>query len=377
MKRVILLRSNPVNPDPPVEKTALSLLNAGYSVTIICWDRDADYYLKKDHIQITDHKVEVVRFGIKGQFSGGIKKNLLPLCVFLKRLRSWLIKNREEYDIIHAFDFDTGFVASRYAKKFNKKLVYHILDYYVDSHGLRNTFLEKPIAKLENSVIDFANSTIICTEKRKKQISGSNPKRLAVIYNTPSYAQLKQCDAKTEQNGRIKIVYVGILEPSRLIKDIATVVSENSDIEFHVGGFGTLEGFFKEKANTFDNIYYYGRVTYDQALSLENECDIMLAIYDPSIENHRFAAPNKFYESLMLGKPVIMARGTGMSEVVEENSVGVLIDFSKEGFVEGFNKLIEKKDEWPSMGERMKEIYRDQYCWDEMERRLIELYSEL
>ena len=126
MKRVILLRSNPVNPDPPVEKAALALLNAGYNVTIIGWDRDADYDLKKDIIQISDHKAEVIRFGIKAQFSGGIKKNLFPLCVFLKRLRSWLIKNRKTYDLIHAFDFDTGFVASLSAKQFNKKCVYHI-----------------------------------------------------------------------------------------------------------------------------------------------------------------------------------------------------------------------------------------------------------
>lgn len=377
MKRVILLRSSPVNPDPPVEKAALALLNAGYYVRIIGWDRSTNYEVKEDFIQISEYKVEVIRFGIKGQFSGGIKKNLFPLCVFLKRLRSWLIKNRKAYDIIHAFDFDTGFVASRYAKKFNKKFVYHILDYYVASHGLKKTVLEKPICKLENSVINGADATIICTERRKEQISGCRPKRLTVIHNTPSATQLKECDKKTQQTGRIKIVYVGILEPSRLIREIASVVSERSDLEFHVAGFGTMEAFFTEQSQAYDNIYYYGRLTYDHTLSLENECDIMLAIYRPGIENHWYAAPNKFYESLMLGKPVIMARGTGMSEVVEENSIGELIEFSKEGFIDGINRLIARKDEWHSIGTRMKEIYRNQYCWDEMERRLIQTYTEI
>ena len=95
MKRVILLRSNPVNPDPPVEKAALALLNAGYHVRIIGWDRDADYKLKKDFVVLSGYQVEGIRFGIKAQFSGGIKKNLVPLCLFLARLRSWLIKNKE------------------------------------------------------------------------------------------------------------------------------------------------------------------------------------------------------------------------------------------------------------------------------------------
>ena len=71
MKRVILLRSNPVNPDPPVEKAALALLNAGYDVKIIGWDRDSDYALKKDIIQLSDYRVEVIRFGIKAQYAYG------------------------------------------------------------------------------------------------------------------------------------------------------------------------------------------------------------------------------------------------------------------------------------------------------------------
>ena len=377
MKKVILLRSNPVNPDPPVEKAALALLSAGYNVTIIGWDRDNNDELKKDVIQISDYEAEVIRFGIKAQFSGGIRKNLFPLCRFLKRLRSWLVKNRAAYDVIHAFDFDTGFIAARYAKKFGKKLVYHILDYYVDSHGLRKTILENPILTLENAVINYADATIICTEKRKEQIVGSTPKRLAVIHNTPSASQFKQCDIKTKQTGRIKIVYVGILQPARLLKEIAEAVSENNSFELHVGGFGSYEEYFKDMANRYDNIYYYGCLTYEQTLSLENECDIMLAIYDPTIENHRFAAPNKFYESLMLGKPVMMVRGTGMSEIVENNAVGELIEYSKEGFIDGVNRLMKRKDEWHSIGNRMKEIYRNQYCWDEMERRLIQIYTDL
>ena len=377
MKRVVLLRSNPVKPDPPVEKVALSLVNAGYRVTIVGWDRDSDYPLKNDTMLISGHRVRVVRFGIKAVFSGGLKKNLFPLIAFQMRLRSWLIRNRAKYDIIHAFDFDTGFLASRYARKYGKKFVYHILDYYVASHGLRGSAFEKPVVRLENSVIDFADATVICTEQRREQIAGANPKRLVVIHNTPSTAQIKPCPSKVKPTDRMKIVYVGILESSRMLREIAAAVSENSDVEIHVGGFGTLDPFFTEMAQKHDNIFFYGRLPYDQTLSLENECDIMLAIYDPEVDNHRYAAPNKFYESLMLGKPLVMVRGTGMSQIVEENAIGVLIDYSKEGFEDGINRLIGMKDGWKDIEVRMKTLYREQFCWDEMERRLIQLYEQL
>ena len=377
MKRVILIRSNSVNPDPPVEKVAAALLNAGYFVSIIGWDRDRDYTASGEFLQLGNYQAEIVRIGIKAQFGGGIKKNLLPLFLFQKRLLCWLIKNKAAYDIIHAFDFDTGFVASKCAQRFGKQFIYHILDYYVDSHMLRGTIFEKAVLKLENSVIQFADVTVICTEKRKEQISGSAPKRLVVIHNTPSSTQMQECEKKTKQMGRIKIVYVGILQPGRLLKEVTEAVSENDGIELHIGGFGSYEEFFEDIANRCDNIFYYGRLTYQQTLALENECDIMLAIYDPAVENHRYAAPNKFYESLMLGKPVIMVRGTGMSEIVEENGIGALIDYSKEGFCAGISQLIADRARWHSMESRMKAIYRQQYCWDEMERRLIQIYAEL
>ena len=46
-------------------------------------------------------------------------------------------------------------------------------------------------------------------------------------------------------------------------------------------------------------------------------------------------------------------------------------------FEEGVNQLIGMRDEWPEMGNRMKTLYRERYCWDEMERRLIQLYTDL
>ena len=37
--RVVMLRSNPVNPDSRVEKEVLALSKAGFDVQILAWDR--------------------------------------------------------------------------------------------------------------------------------------------------------------------------------------------------------------------------------------------------------------------------------------------------------------------------------------------------
>lgn len=369
--RVCILRSNPVKPDSRVEKEAWSLTKAGYDVHILAWDRDVDIKETSDFIQVADIQIPITRLGYKASYGEGTK-NLKAFLSFQFGMRAWLRKH--DFDVVHACDFDTAFFSNSVVKRKKEKFVFDIFDFLF---GEPKGIVQKIVKKVQLRIIDHADATIICTEERKKQIAGSTPKKLAIIHNTPASDQFGKCDKKTKQTDKIKIVYVGILQDFRLLKEIADVVSVNKNIELHVGGFGKYEEFFKDMDKNFDNIYFYGRLTYDQTLSLENECDIMLAIYDPTIENHRFAAPNKFYESLMLGKPVIMVKNTGMSQVVEKNDIGVLIDYSKEGFVCGVNKLIGLKDNWYSIKVKMNELYQNQYCWDEMERRLIQIYTEL
>lgn len=377
-KRVVLIRSNPVSPDPPVEKVANTLIANEYDVSIIGWDRGSYITERNENLTLEHGIVKIVRFGIPAMFDGGVKKNLVPLAKFQSRLYKWLKNHKDEYDIIHSFDFDTGFIANKISIKYNKRLIYHILDFYIDSHNVPSKFLKSKVKNEEFVIINNADVTIICTEKRREQIYGSMPKKLEIIHNTPKAVnQISDSYRKLRNSTRCKIVYVGILAGSRFLREIIKFVEQDSRFEFHIGGFGIMENEVAEAAERCERIFYYGKLPYDKTLSLEQACDIMTAIYDPKVPNHKFAAPNKFYESLMLGKPVVMAHNTGFDEIIKGNDIGCLIEFSENGLSMGLNKLIDAKGEWPAMGQRMKKLYREQYSWAEMERRLIELYAGL
>lgn len=377
-KRVVLLRSNPVAPDPPVEKLADCLLSQGYEVIIIGWDRNSDIAEKDDVISFEHGNADIVRFGIPAVFNAGIKKNLIPLTKFETRLFKWLKNHRNDYDIIHSFDFDTGFIAEKIAKKYNKVLIYHILDFYIHSHNIPSAALKNKVKEAEFSVINNAYATILCTDKRREQIAGSSPKRLEIIHNTPKACGKISDDFKIKSSSdRYKIVYVGVLGGSRFLDEIMDFVRIDDRFEFHIGGFGNIESKIENAAKECDRIFYYGKLPYEKTLALEKACDIMIAIYDPSVPNHKYSAPNKFYEALMLGKPIVMAKNTGFDEIITDNNIGCLIDYSPEGFAKGVNELIAQKDNWQTMSERMKTLYDEQYSWAEMEKRIIKLYSEI
>lgn len=377
--RVVFIRSNPVSPYPRLEKTANTLCKYGHKVQVLAWDRGEKYSQKKSYLQLSDCKVKITRFGIPGNFGGGFKKNFISLLKFQIKVFIWLFKNRKFYDVIHAYDLDTGYIALKAAKLLRKKIVYDIADYYVDSHGFKGKKIGKFVQRLENNIINKADAVIICTEQRKQQIAGTNPKMLYVIHNSPIPIKNDKINTNglNKTSNKLKIVYVGILASGRFIKEIADVVINRDDCEFHIGGFGLLEDYFKELSRKHGNIFFYGKLPYNKTIELEKKCDVMTAIYDPKVPNHFYAAPNKFYEALMLGKPLIMAKNTGMSDIVNDYKIGEVIDYNRESLNEAINRLIDKRKEWNKISNISRRLYDEKFSWNIMEKRLIDLYSKL
>lgn len=370
-QRIIMVRSNHIEPDSRVEKEANSLAKAGYHVTLVTWDRSADYWIKEDEKILQDTTVQRISFGARAAFGAGMK-SISAYMKFQISLLIWLIKHRKQYDICHFCDFDTAFTGSHVCRMLKKKYIFDIFDYLSTDAA---SILERLIERSENTIINHADATIICTEQRKFQIRKARPNNLTVIHNSPD--KIPDMSLIDLNRSKVKIAYIGILQDNRLLKEMVHAVTMMPEVELHIGGFGKHENFMRVAAEKYENIFFYGQLPYGKALQLENSCDLMTAIYDPAIGNHKFAAPNKFYEGLYLGKPLIMVRGTGMADMVEKEQTGVLIDYSEQGFVKGLHELLYKRQEWLDMGRRMENLYYNRFSWSEMEKRLLGLYKRL
>lgn len=388
--RIVLIRSNPVSPDSRVEKEAHALIKQGHTVHILAWDREPTDEGKNgkgtngkgitSNLPVFDLSCQITRFGIQATFGGGMKQNAKPLLLFQRAIKRWLTSHHTDYDVIHACDFDTAYTASKVARRYNKLFVYDIFDYYVDAFSVPGV-LKRVIEKMDQRIINRADQTIICTEKRRQQIAQSKPKQLTVIHNTPPSQVFKEADTRFQgrcsSKDTLAIAYVGILQDGRMIKELIECVSEDPELELHIGGFGKLEPYIREKSNDCSSIHFYGKLPYEQTLQLEHTCDVMTALYDPSVPNHAYAAPNKFYEGLMLGKPLIMAHHTGMDHIISSERFGKVIAFDKASLKGALNELKSEKSSFTDISQRMKSVYDQHYSWSEMERRLAHLYKKM
>lgn len=379
--KVLYLRTHYGFPESRCEKEIYSL-GKKYDVEFLGWNRELSYKgLRTTKINIRDKTFKYEHIGIKAPTAEGFKRMVFPLLRFWAQEWLYLNKTISEYDAVHACDFDSAFPLLFIRNC--PPIIYDVFDYYADTHKAPY-IIDKMIRALERQMIKKSYTTIICSEEREKQISPAQPKKLVVIHNTPSNIILLKKSTKEKievDTKKLSIAYIGALVEERFLCEMTEVIAERNDCELHIGGIGPLSKYFDEMSRNKDNITFYGELKYQDVLSLEQQCDIMTAIYDPRTPNHKYAAPNKFYEALMLKKPLIMMRDTGMDSYVEEYKLGEVIDGGAETFKDGFSRaldnMIARRCEWQKMGERGYKLYKEQFSWDEMERRLLKIYDDL
>ena len=356
-KRIVYIRSTAIINDSRAQKE-ISTLKKEYDVITLGWDRKHEQKKNPD----------VILFTKKAEYGAGLK-NLFNLISF----QLWIIKQLKtisHIDCIYACDFDTAFVANKVARKKHWKFIYDIYDYYVDCRNLPS-ILRNIIEKLDIKTINSADMVIICSEERVKQIKKSHPKKTIVIHNSIDLDDfhLKKGICKTQKNHTTKIVYVGILQDNRLLKEVTENVKNKENLELHIGGFGQYEDYFRELSKKEKNIFFYGELQYGDVLNLENECDVLFATYNPSVLNHRYSAPNKIYEAIALKKPIIVCKNTGIDKMITKNHIGIAINYDGEEFIEAVEKVKIDRSNAAIMAEK--------YGWHRMQETLLDSLKEI
>jgi glycosyltransferase involved in cell wall biosynthesis len=372
-QRIVFCRSNPIAPDPRVEKEAAALAEAGYPVSMVGWDRSKSL---STHEQVAG--IKCYRLGIKADYGKGLA-NFPALLRWLWGLLFWLAGHRRDFDLIHACDFDTVLPALFCKGLWGKKVIYDIFDFYADH--LRSTpgAIKKIIRGLDIQAINLADAVILADEARYQQIKPARPRRSTVIYNSPPDL-LSTLERSSEPNyhAGLRLAYVGLLQKERGLLEMLEVLARHPDWSLDLAGFGGDMQLITEKAARLDNVRFHGRVPYQQGLQLSQQADVLFATYDPGIENHRYASPNKIFEAMMLAKPVIVARGTNMDQLVEKENCGLVVTY---GIVDEIDHTLSKLADEPALrlqlGRHGRQAYENFYSWELMQGRLLELYQSV
>ena len=79
---------------------------------------------------------------------------------------------------------------------------------------------------------------------------------------------------------------------------------------------------------------------------------------------------------MLLKKPIVVAKNTSMDEIVDKHDIGFSIDYSKESFRNLIERLRNNLNILDQKSDNMEAVYED-YSWEKMKERLINIYAEL
>lgn len=374
--RVLILRSNPVAPEPRVDKIASTLGQAGYPVRVLGWDHSGN---QPTFEQYENYHLE--RLALPVTFGRGLA-NLQHVVHWQRRLLAWLVRERENYDVLHACDFDTVLPAITAARLYRKRLIYDIFDFYADMLRLTPTAIVAAIRSAELWAINRADGLILADEARQQQISGSNPRRTTVIYNSPldRLADLQGALIDTEKTtpAGLRLAYIGLLQRERGLFELLQVLERHPDWRLDFGGYGPELDELQQAAGQLPNVTWHGRIPHQQALELNARADALIATFDPAIPNNRYSSSNKLFEAMMLARPIVVARDTNMDRLVEAHNCGLVINYgSSQALEEALSRLAQEADLRRQWGRNGRRAYEQLYNWRLMQNRLLGFYREI
>ncbi|UTB33115.1 MAG: glycosyltransferase [Methanobacterium sp. ERen5] len=174
------------------------------------------------------------------------------------------------------------------------------------------------------------------------------------------------------------IFYAGLLDKSRGLKYIVDVVKELEFTKLIIAGNGNYKHVIENESELNKNINYLGWLNHNDVIEMSHHIDILFAFYDPTIPNNKYASPNKLFESMMCGKPIIINSETSASKIVQNENCGITVEYGNvEDIKNALIQLQESQDLREKQGNNGRKAYETKYSWKIMEKRLLNAYKDL
>ena len=180
-------------------------------------------------------------------------------------------------------------------------------------------------------------------------------------------------------NDEFTIVYIGGLSSSRFILPLVKVVSQEESMKLKIGGIGPLYHKIEDMAKKapLENINFLEWIPFNRVIPLTMEADVIFCMFDPTNRNNRIGPPNKLYEAMVAGRPIIVTKDTYSGDLIEKLNCGLAVDYTVESLRKALIKLQHNPDLCEELGRNGLKAAISEYNWDKQEEKLLRVYKEL
>ena len=368
---ILMTLANPFTHDPRVYMEARSLIKAGHKVTVLAWDRDGNNkpYEIKDLIEIVrssnSRLMNLARYDIFKMYLWWNKGYKDALKLFKKK----------KFDVIHSHDLSSLKIGIRLKKRFSLPLIYdaHEIFGYMITQDVPKFFVKQALETEKNWIKDV-DHIITVNEPLKDYFSKISNKPITIVMNAKEVKNIKYEPSKTDN---LSLVYLGALNDCRFLPEAIDTIKEIPDVNLIMGGIGKKEyiEYLKNKCSQAKNINFIGTLPMKEVLPMTKKCDVILCMFDPKLKINQVGLPNKLFEAMVCGRPIICTKGIHSGEFVEKEKCGLAIGYKKDDLKRTIIKLRDNPELCEELGKKGINAALLKYSWEKQEKNLLQVYK--
>jgi glycosyltransferase involved in cell wall biosynthesis len=379
--RVAMLVRNPYTHDTRVEKEAATLNAAGYGVTIVA-EAAAGLPAREERDGITVIRLSRPLARIPG------------LRFLASEFRAWFALMRTSPDILHAHDSNALLAVWLASWRLHKPFVYDAHDLWLGRPRRQRSRVyfwlnQAWYALLERILIPRAAGWITVSNpiarylERRYRIS-----EVVLVENFPDAALARDeatlplrslPGAESIAPGAPLVLYIGALMGQRGIEGLVDAMVEVPQAHLVLLGDGQLAGGLLDRATRLgigSRVHRLGPVPGGDVVAYARSADIGVSPIVPSCLNYRFSLPNKLFQCMAAGLPIVASDFPQVREVVAASGAGLVVDTeSPAAMAAAIRELLADPQSLRMRGAAGRRAVAENFNWGEASARLLALYD--
>lgn len=291
-------------------------------------------------------------------------------------------------DVIHAHDLITLPAAVKTAHGLGARVIYdaHELEQHRSNPGplwarLWTRHHEHKYAPLADRVVTVSDSIANHLEAEL------NVQRPLVVFNSPTVMSDKpghrdvRGDLSLPDNAPL-VIYVGKLTTNRGLEMVVEALARADEIHFVCVGSRVpiVEQSVRDLAQTLNvqgRLHILDPVPPDSIVPYIRTADLSVIPTQDASLSYRYSMPNKLFESVFAGLPVVVSDLPDMRRFVERTGTGIVMNQADpKDIARALREAYARRADFALSPERMCKIVGD-YGWDTQGQKLIALYDSL
>ena len=237
--------------------------------------------------------------------------------------------------------------------------------------------------KLETSCSGYFSALVIVTPSIASRFTSIN-KRIAIVRNYPYDKEIVIPEGTSPWSARrASVAYIGNISPERGIREMISALGlfpEDLPATLELAGNREIEGIAPgelEALPGWKRVRHYGILDQPSTFRILHEVRAGLVLFQP-VPNHIEAMPQKMFEYMGAGIPVIASDFPLWRRILGDSGCGIFVDPSDpKAIAKAIEYVLTHPEEAEKMGKRGRAAVIERYNWDTQARELVKLYIGL